>query len=79
MLQFLIKVADVLTSETYREFNGMFKTGSYEYIIHFRIMYLFNMYSFVTHTKLPKVVRRVKHDGPCDSQYFHMPEMIRKK
>ena len=57
----------MLSSATYREFDGKFKTCGHEYMDHTLIAYLFNIFSlFVTHAKLPKAVRRVKHDGSMD-------------
>ena len=80
VLQLFIQVADVLSSATYREFDGKFKTGGHEYMAHTLITYLFNIFSlFVTHAKLPKAVRRVKHDNTMDPQCFRMPVMIHKK
>ena len=80
VLQLFISVADVLSSATYREFDGKFKTGGHEYLSHTLIAYMFNIFSlFVTHAKLPKVVRRVKHDGSMDPQCFRMLVTIHKK
>ena len=80
VLQLFIEVADVLPFATYREFDGKFKTRGHEYMANALITYLFNIFSlFATHTKLPKAVRRVKHDNTMDPQCFRMPVMIHKK
>ena len=50
VLQLFIQVADVLSSATYHEFDGKFRTGGHEYMAHTLIEYLFNIFSIVYRT-----------------------------
>ena len=80
VLQLFIQVVDVLSFASYREFDRKFNTGGHEYMAHTLIAYLFNILSlFIKHAKLPKSVRRVKHDDSVDPQCFHAPVMIQQK
>lgn len=79
VLRLMVYVADVLSSVIYREFDGKFRTGSYEYMTHTLISYLFNIVSlFVKHVKLSQRLRCFKYDGSFDPQHFHIPMMIQK-
>ena len=79
VLQLLVKVANILSSVEYRDFDGKF-VGGHEFMAHTLIAYVFTIFSlFVKMVKTSAVTRHAKACNELKLDYLRIPVIIQKK